>query len=221
MNIKNYYKVLDLPFHSSQKDIKYAFRKQVKIWHPDVNDSKDSNIKTIEIYEAYDILSDVNKRKQYDIIYNKIFVIKEDYLDKSKVDLGSDVHFNKSNESLTKDEFNDLNIWIREARKKSDELLRNGLKVIDTSINIGVSFFNLFSYVLGFLGFFAAIAYTIEGVKDLIDIFTVKDKFSIVGLISSLLGSLFLWFILYFIFVMGIGYIKSRRSSFEKNNPKY
>lgn len=61
---KNYYDVLGVNKQASQDDIKKAYRKLSKKYHPDRNGGDDSKFK--EINEAYDILGDETKRKQYD-----------------------------------------------------------------------------------------------------------------------------------------------------------
>ena len=61
---KNYYDILGLNKHASQEDIKKAYRTLSKKYHPDRNGGDDSKFK--EINEAYDILGDEEKRKQYD-----------------------------------------------------------------------------------------------------------------------------------------------------------
>lgn len=61
-----YYKILNLDTGAKNADIKQAFQKLVKKYHPDVNPDP----KAVEIYkrvtEAYDVLADPNKRKLYD-----------------------------------------------------------------------------------------------------------------------------------------------------------
>ena len=61
---KNYYDVLGVNKNASQDEIKKAFRNLSKKYHPDKNGGDDSKFK--EINEAYDILGDESKRRQYD-----------------------------------------------------------------------------------------------------------------------------------------------------------
>lgn len=63
---KDYYKTLGVEKNASDEDIKRAFRKLAKKYHPDVNKEAGAQEKFKEIGEAYSILSDPNKRKQYD-----------------------------------------------------------------------------------------------------------------------------------------------------------
>ncbi|KAG2204984.1 hypothetical protein INT47_002608 [Mucor saturninus] len=60
------YKVLGVSKSSAQSDIKKAYYKLAKQYHPDSNKDKDAREKFVQIQEAYEILSDEQKRKQYD-----------------------------------------------------------------------------------------------------------------------------------------------------------
>jgi molecular chaperone DnaJ len=64
---RNHYEVLGVPKTASEKDIKTAFRKLAKKYHPDVagNDAKAGD-RFKEIASAYDVLSDKDKRAKYD-----------------------------------------------------------------------------------------------------------------------------------------------------------
>ena len=67
MNNKDYYKTLGVDKNATQDEIKSAFRKQAKKYHPDLNkDNPDAAAKFKEVGEAYSVLSDENKRKMYD-----------------------------------------------------------------------------------------------------------------------------------------------------------
>lgn len=69
MEYKDYYKVLGVPKYASVDDIKKAFRKLARKYHPDVNlGDKKSEEKFKEINEAYEVLSDTDKRRKYDTL---------------------------------------------------------------------------------------------------------------------------------------------------------
>jgi len=63
---KDYYKVLGIDKNASVDDIKKAYRKLALKYHPDKNGDEESAQKFKEINEAYQVLSDPQKRKQYD-----------------------------------------------------------------------------------------------------------------------------------------------------------
>jgi len=64
---KDFYEVLEVAKDASNDEIKKAYRKLAKQYHPDVNDNKkDSSKKFRQASEAYEVLSDEKKRQQYD-----------------------------------------------------------------------------------------------------------------------------------------------------------
>lgn len=63
---RDYYEVLGVSRDASDDDIKHAYRELSKKWHPDVNKAPDAEQKFKEINEAYEVLSDPQKRAQYD-----------------------------------------------------------------------------------------------------------------------------------------------------------
>ena len=67
MDFKDYYTTLGVAKTASEKEIKQAFRKLARKFHPDVNPGdKAAEAKFKEINEAYEVLGDADKRRKYD-----------------------------------------------------------------------------------------------------------------------------------------------------------
>ena len=63
----DYYKILGVPRGADEKEVKTAYRKLARKYHPDVNpNDKAAEAKFKEISEAYDVIGDAEKRKLYD-----------------------------------------------------------------------------------------------------------------------------------------------------------
>ncbi len=56
MVLSDYYKILDIPVNSSVEEIKKAYRKKARLYHPDINHAPDAKDKFIKATEAYDFL---------------------------------------------------------------------------------------------------------------------------------------------------------------------
>ena len=100
--MKNYYKILCVKNNANKQEIKRAYRKLAIKNHPDKGGSDE---KFKEISEAYEILSDDNKRYKYD--NNSIL---ETYVVKNPYDLFEEI-INKSDRMYMKSKVNNINIY--------------------------------------------------------------------------------------------------------------
>lgn len=70
---KSLYTTLGVAQNATQDEIKKAYRKLARLYHPDINKAKDAEEKFKEINAAYEILSDEKKRAQYDQFGDSMF----------------------------------------------------------------------------------------------------------------------------------------------------
>ena len=66
MKYKDYYEILGVNRSSTDSEIKSAYRKLARKYHPDVNKTKEAEEKFKDINEAYEVLGDKQKRQRYD-----------------------------------------------------------------------------------------------------------------------------------------------------------
>jgi DnaJ-class molecular chaperone len=66
LNAKDYYQILGVNRNATNADLKKAYFKMAKEYHPDVNKSEGAKEKFAEVNEAYETLGDDGKKRIYD-----------------------------------------------------------------------------------------------------------------------------------------------------------
>lgn len=115
---KDLYKILGVSPDCDVVKIKSAYRKQARIWHPDVNDnSQESIVRFKEITEAYEVLIDSHKRSQYDIL--KGFNIKKETTYTSKAtEQNAKKAYSESSSTTTKEKTYTYTKAVNNTQKK-------------------------------------------------------------------------------------------------------
>lgn len=68
MKYKDYYDILGIKKNADEKEVKSAYRKLARKYHPDVNKEATASAKFKDLNEAYEVLSDKEKRRKYDAL---------------------------------------------------------------------------------------------------------------------------------------------------------
>ena len=90
MSARNYYDILGVNKAADASEIKSAFRAKARKLHPDVSDDPDAGKKFSELNEAYEVLSDSEKKSKYDRLGHERYVsgIPEQHARAQDVDFG-------------------------------------------------------------------------------------------------------------------------------------
>lgn len=99
---ENYYEILEVNKNASPEIIEKAYKTLVKKYHPDLQEDNLKNIyeeKIKKINEAYDILSNSEKRKNYDLNLNNTIISSDDYnnLINENINLKKEINYLKNN----------------------------------------------------------------------------------------------------------------------------
>lgn len=115
---KTYYEILEVSMNASLEEIKQAYRKQAKKYHPDRNpNNKEAEEMMKLVNDAYEVLSDINKRKKYD----------------DELNYKSSNSSNRENKKVYKDEYWFNSYWYNHTTKdnrKTYGLKKEELKVL-------------------------------------------------------------------------------------------
>jgi len=122
--MKDYYKILGLTRDASIESIRQRFKELAFENHPDVSDNKNANEVFIEIYEAYNILSDADRRTKYNLLYDK-------YINNIKTQI--------PDEEYVKTDIRDVSSAAREnAQKKAKIKYKDFIKEMDCFFTAGL-----------------------------------------------------------------------------------
>lgn len=125
---QNYYDILEVNKNASSEIIEKAYKTLVKKYHPDLQEN-DLKIKYEEkikkINEAYSILSDSEKRKNYDLFLKNNEVSIDDYnkLYQENIILKKEINYLKNNykQNNINNNLNNINYYIENIRKNNYE----------------------------------------------------------------------------------------------------
>ena len=136
--MKTYYEILGVDMSATQEEIKKAFKKMMRRWHPDMNPGNENAIKMTQlINEAYSVLSDISKKKQYD---SKLANAKKQNSSKqSKSSSGTSKFYQGTTNRTTKPSRNDSINKDTDSRKKDEAVLKVLRKANDAFFSVFTS----------------------------------------------------------------------------------
>ncbi len=133
--MENYYKILEVDKEASDEIIEKAYKTLVKKYHPDLKKGNEKIIaenKIKKINEAYDILSDKNKREEYNKNLN------ENYISVEKYNL-------IINENLNlKRQLKNYNYSSQQAHKESQSIPKDSKEILKTILSLFLTFLIIF-----------------------------------------------------------------------------
>ncbi|MBZ4642520.1 MAG: molecular chaperone DnaJ [Deferribacteraceae bacterium] len=135
MTKQNYYEILGINKNATQDEIKKAYRKLARKYHPDINpNNKEAEEKFKLVSEAYAVLSDPEKRKQYDTLGHDAFTSGGQGYDFSNMNFEDLRNFKSHGFDIFGDIFDEL-FGGRRGKKHSSSAAQNGEDIYYT-INI-------------------------------------------------------------------------------------
>lgn len=145
--MKNYYKILGVPYHATSDAIKNAYRLKAKKYHPDIRKGSDAKQKFQLINEAYQLLKDERKRRYYDY--------------RLRVELAK--RQNVYNQPVYKTKYTHRHYYTSKAYRKQDSGFKYE-KVFDNLVFLFMLIIGLYLIIFGFYRLFFA---PVEGVNSL------------------------------------------------------
>jgi hypothetical protein len=137
MLISEYYETLGLPLNSSPQEIKKAYRKKARLYHPDLNHLPEAKEKFIEVTEAYDFLMASIENRQLD---------EQDY-----VRIAEEWRKYRQNRSRQRASYYARSSFVRFKNSKyykSTKILNASSVIFSFAIAVTVLVFTIFGYIL-------------------------------------------------------------------------
>lgn len=204
MDNKNYYEILEIDKNASKEIMDKAYKLLVKKYHPDLQEGekKDEYEKIIKrINEAYEVLSDQEKRKEYDVSLEETTVSKEDF-----------ENLYNENQYLKK-ELNNINLYIKKnlnTMKNEDNIAQNSNNIHNTSVDLNTDYEQQINEAINK-------AYYDAYIQDLKNRgYKIKYKKNLKNYFNSFIYLLIVLLILFFIFQ--IPFIKNYLINLYKEN---
>ncbi|PCH68999.1 MAG: hypothetical protein COC01_02620 [Bacteroidetes bacterium] len=135
----NHYEILGIDSNATSNEVKTAFRKKAKIYHPDINKTKEGHQMTLLLMSAYQILGDDSKRALYDMNLQSS-INKKRYHANATYSNFSSTSYNRSGSNYSKSHNSQKRSAVSQDKKEKDPILSKSafamLLIIIGGINI-------------------------------------------------------------------------------------
>ncbi len=176
--MKDYYALLEIEFGATEEEIRKAYRRLVKEYHPDHNDDPQAARKFIEITEAYETLTDPVRRREYDRQY--LQMLKQKALVKS----GQSHH----NTTPPPPGGSSVNAEKAGREKVEDANERNGNTVMALLILVAImSFIGIASLPYGYYTLLRIVVFVAAGILAIYDLDRKSTAFFIISALVALI----------------------------------
>ncbi len=137
--MKDYYAILDVDRNASNEDIKLAFHRLARKYHPDLNKEPEAEEKFKEINEAYQVLSDLRERANYDSAmgWGRIMIIPDDIFSRFRESVFSGMDFDFGSVGLGLGEYDDL---VQKMQEKGQDTYEDDDVIITRQSESGKGF---------------------------------------------------------------------------------
>lgn len=159
-NTMNYYELLGIKNNATEEEIKLAYKKQMKKWHPDINKSEEAVGMSAKINEAKEILLDEIKRRDYDEYLTKKTEESYNRYTQRKTYENTNTYTNTYQEvKITKWEY--LNDWLKHSIYSKPRKIFGTIGVLLESLLCYIIKLILiaFSFICNFLSYFIQVAF--------------------------------------------------------------
>jgi hypothetical protein len=202
----NYYQILEIEVSASEQEIKRAFRKLAKKYHPDVNHSSDAPDRFKKVYMAYEVLSDPYKKRLYDELK------EESQQQYSHAEQASSAHNSGFNYDAGFDE------WEYRAQQRAEHYADMGYEQFKKHELRGLDFFyHQLSLFIGMFGLFFIGGLALFFSKIIV-MAVINEKTPPLSLVGALIVGAFGLTILWYVIKMSGVFRKAFAAWFKKDN---
>ncbi|MFY0672870.1 MAG: DnaJ domain-containing protein [Bacteroidia bacterium] len=206
MKLVNYYQILEIEASATEQEIKRAFRKLAKKYHPDVNHNSEAPEHFKNVYMAYEVLSDPYKKRLYDELKEESKTQGRQYDQENQ---SSDAGFNYDA---------GFDQWEYRAQQRANHYANMGYEQFKKQELRGLDFFyHQLSLFIGMFGLFFVGGLALFFAKRII-LAVINEKAAPISLFGAIIVGAFGLTILWYVIKMSGAFRKTFASRFRRKS---